>query len=322
MFNLSRILAALAIAASSACVMAQAYPDKPIRFVVPFPPGGAADLTGRTLARALGERLGQPLVLDNRGGAGGSIAAEIVAAAAPDGYTLLFATMGTQVINPHLYLKLRYDPIKDFAPVSLTHVTPRVLVVHPSVKANTVMELVAFAKASPGTLTFGSAGNGSSSHLSGELFNAMAGTTMTHIPYKGSGAAATDLITGRISVVFDSIAVYKDYIALGKVRPLGVTTLKRSDALPGVPAIAEAGLPGYDLSNWLGVLAPAGTPPAIVARLNGEIRLVNADAEMKKQLLAVGIEPVHSTPEAFGQLIRTDLVKWGKIVKASGARID
>ena len=184
------------------------------------------------------------------------------------------------------------------------------------------MELIALAKAAPGTLTFGSAGNGSSSHLSGELFNAMAGTTMTHIPYKGSGAAATDLITGRISVVFDSIAVYKDYIALGKVRPLGVTTLKRSDALPGVPAIAEAGLPGYDLSNWLGVLAPAGTPPAIVARLNGEIRLVNADAEMKKQLLAVGIEPVHSTPEAFGQLIRTDLVKWGKIVKASGARID
>jgi tripartite-type tricarboxylate transporter receptor subunit TctC len=318
----SRFLAALALAAANLCAMAQSYPDKPIRFVVPFPPGGAADLTGRTLGRALGERLGQPLVLDNRGGAGGTIAAEIVAGAAPDGYTVLFATMGTQVINPHLYSKLRYDPIRDFAPVSLTHVTPRVLVVHPSVKANSVMELIALAKRSPGTLTFGSAGNGSSSHLSGELFNAMAGTSMTHVPYKGSGPAATDLLAGRISMSFDSIAVYKDYIVLGKLRALGVTTLSRSDALPSVPTIAEAGLPGYDISNWLGVLVPAGTPAAIIARLNAEIRHANNDAEMKKQLLAVGIEPVHSTPEAFAQLIRADLVKWGKIVKASGARID
>jgi len=318
----SRFLAALALAAASACTMAQSYPDRPIRFVVPFPPGGAADLTGRTLGRALGERLGQPLVLDNRGGAGGTIAAEIVAGAAPDGYTVLFATMGTQVINPHLYSKLRYDPIRDFAPVSLTHVTPRVLVVHPSVKANSVMELIALAKRSPGTLTFGSAGNGSSSHLSGELFNAMAGTSMTHVPYKGSGPAATDLLAGRISMSFDSIAVYKDYIVLGKLRALGVTTLNRSDALPSVPTIAEAGLPGYDISNWLGVLVPAGTPAAIIARLNAEIRHANNDAEMKKQLLAVGIEPVHSTPEEFAQLIRADLAKWGKIVKASGARID
>jgi len=319
---LSRTIAAFAFAAASAAASAQSYPERPIRFVVPFPPGGAADLMGRSLGRALGERLGQPLILDNRGGAGGTIAAEIVAGAAADGYTVLFATMGTQVINPHLYSKLRYDPIRDFAPVSLTHVTPRVLVVHPSVKANSVMELIALAKRSPGTLTFGSAGNGSSSHLSGELFNAMAGTSMTHVPYKGSGPAATDLLAGRISLSFDSIAVYKDYIVLGKLRALGVTTLNRSGALPSVPTIAEAGLPGYDISNWLGVLVPTGTPPAIIARLNAEIRHANNDAEMKKQLLAVGIEPVHSTPEAFAQLIRADLAKWGKIVKASGARID
>ena len=322
MHALTRFFAAFAFAAASVAASAQAYPDRPIRFVVPFPPGGAADLTGRTLGRALGERLGQPLVLDNRGGAGGTIAAEIVAGAPPDGYTVLFATMGTQVINPHLYSKLRYDPIRDFAPVSLTHVTPRVLVVHPSVNANSVMELIALAKRSPGTLTFGSAGNGSSSHLSGELFNAMAGTSMTHVPYKGSGPAATDLLAGRISMSFDSIAVYKDYIVLGKLRALGVTTVNRSDALPSVPTIAEAGLPGYDISNWLGVLVPARTPPAIIARLNAEIRHANNDAETKKQLLALGIEPVHSTPEAFAQLIRADLAKWGKIVKASGARID
>jgi tripartite-type tricarboxylate transporter receptor subunit TctC len=318
----TRFFAALAFAAASAAASAQAYPERPIRFVVPFPPGGAADLTGRTLGRALGERLGQPLVVDNRGGAGGTIAAEIVAGAAPDGYTVLFATMGTQVINPHLYSKLRYDPIRDFAPVSLTHVTPRVLVVHPSVNANSVMELIALAKRSPGALTFGSAGNGSSSHLSGELFNAMAGTRMTHVPYKGSGPAAADLLAGRISMSFDSIAVYKDYIVLGKLRALGVTTLNRSDALPSVPTIAEAGLPGYDISNWLGVLVPARTPPAIIARLNAEIRHAHNDAETKKQLLALGIEPVHSTPEAFAQLIRADLAKWAKIVKASGARID
>ena len=321
-----KIFAALSLACSLALqagvVGAQAYPDKPIRLVVPFPPGGAADLMARVLGRALGERLGQPLVLDNRGGAGGTIAAETVASAPPDGYTLLFATMGTQAINPHLYARLRYDPIKDFAPISLTHATPRVLVVHPSVKAATVKELIALAKSAPGTLTFGSAGSGSSSHLSGALFNMMAGVVITHVPYKGSGPAATDLLGGRISMVFDSIAVYKDHIALGKVRALGVTSLRRSDSLPGVPTIAEAGLNGYDVSNWLGVVAPAKTAPEIIARLNSEIRIAMADGEMRKQLTAVGIEPLHSTPDAFAHLIRSELERWGKIVKASGARAD
>jgi tripartite-type tricarboxylate transporter receptor subunit TctC len=276
----------------------------------------------RTLAQKLTEQLGQPVVLDHRGGAGGTIAAEAVASAAPDGYTLLFGTMGTQAINPHLYAKLRYDPVKDFAPVSLTHSTPRVLVVNPSVRAKTVPELVALAKGQPGILTFGSAGNGSSSHLAGELFKSMAGVDMTHVPYKGSGPAAADLLGGRISMVFDSIAVYSDHIKSGKVRALGVTSLNRTAALPEVPAIAESGLAGFDVSNWLGVLAPAKTPKEIVARLNGEIRKAMADPEIRKQLTAVGIEPLYSTPEAFGETIRLELVKWGKVVKASGARID
>ncbi len=322
MHALGRILATFALAAASLSAHAQAYPDKPIRLIVPFPPGGAADLMARTLGRGLGERLGQPIVLDNRGGAGGTIAAETVASAPPDGYTLLFATMGTQAINPHLYARLRYDPLRDFAAVSLTHATPRVLVVHPSVKAESVKEFITLAKAAPGTLTFGSAGNGSSSHLAGELFNSMAGITMTHVPYKGSGPAATDLLAGRISASFDSIAVYKDHITLGKVRALGVTSLGRSDALPGVPSIAESGLAGYDVSNWLGVVAPAKTPPDIVARLNAEIRAAMANVDLRKQLIAVGIEPLHSTPEAFAQMIRAELAKWGRIVKASGARVD
>jgi len=299
-----------------------AYPEKPVRLVVPFPAGGGADFMARTMAQKLGERLGQPVVLDHRGGAGGSIAAEAVAIAAPDGYTLLFGTMGTQAINPNLYAKLRYDPLKDFAPISPTHATPRVLVVHPSVPAQSVPELIALAKAKPGQLTFGSAGNGSSSHLSGELFKSMAGVDMTHVPYKGSGPAAADLLGGRISMVFDSIAVYSDHIKAGKVRALGVTSLKRSDALPGVPAIAEAGLAGFDVSNWLGVLAPAATPKEIVVRLNGELRVVMADPELRKQLAAVGIEPLYATPEAFAEAIRSELAKWARVIKAAGVRLD
>ena len=309
----------LAIGAASASAT---YPAKPIRLVVPFPAGGGADFMARTLAQKLSGQLGQPVVLDHRGGAGGTIAAEAVAGAAPDGYTLLFGTMGTQAINPHLYARLRYDPLKDFAPVSLTHSTPRVLVVNLSIPARSVQTLIALARAQPGTLTFGSAGNGSSSHLAGELFKSMAGVDMTHVPYKGSGPAAADLLGGRISMVFDSIAVYGDHIRTGKVRALGVTSPQRTAALPDVPAIAEAGLAGFDVSNWLGVLAPAKTPREIIARLNSEIRTAMADPEIRKQLAAVGIEALHSTPEAFGETIRTELAKWRKVVKASGATVD
>ena len=299
-----------------------AYPEKPIRLVVPYPPGGAADLMARSLGQKLAERLGQAVVLDNRGGAGGTIAVDMVAKAAPDGYTLLFGTMGTQAINPNLYPRLPYDPVRDFAPVSLTHATPRVLVVHPQVPAKSVTELVALARTRPGELTFGSAGNGSSGHLAGEYFKSLTGTNMTHVPYKGTSGAMVDLLSGRISMSFDAPAAYLEYIRSGQVRALGVTSLKRMAILPRLPTLAESGVPGFDISNWLGVLAPAQTPRAIITRLNGEIVQAMGDAAMKKQLGEAGIEPMTSTPEQFASTIQAELAKWARVVKASGARVD
>ena len=249
--------AVLALAAAAPLAAWAAFPERPLRMVVPFPAGGAADLMARGLAQHLGERLRQQVVIDNRGGAGGTLAAELVARAPADGYTLLFATMGTQAINPALYAKLRYDPLKDFAPIALTHITPRVLVVGPSVKATTVAELIALAKARPGQLTYGSAGNGSSSHLSGALFESLAGVSLVHVPYKGSAPLLTDLLAGRVDATFDSFTVYEEHIRSGRVRALGVTSRTRMAALPQVPTLAESGLAGYEVSNWLGLPAPA-----------------------------------------------------------------
>jgi tripartite-type tricarboxylate transporter receptor subunit TctC len=315
------LLAAVMLGFASGVAYA-VYPDKPVRLIVPFPAGGATDFMARSLAQKLSERLGQPIVVDNRGGAGGTIGAEAVASAAPDGYTLLFSTMGVLAINPSLYDKLRYDPVKDFTPVSLTHATANLLVVHPSVPAKDVKELIALAKAKPGTLTFGSSGNGTSSHLSGELFKSMAGIDITHVPYKGTGPALTDLLTGRISMMIDTVSVHVENVNAGKLRALGVTSAKRTPSLPNVPTIAEAGLPGFDVSIWLGVLAPAKTPPDIVARLNSEIRKVMAEPEMKAQLVKAGIDPLTSTPDEFAATIKSDMAKWSKVVKASGARVD
>jgi tripartite-type tricarboxylate transporter receptor subunit TctC len=316
---ITTLAAATMLAAGAA---GAAYPERPVRLVVPFPAGGGADFMARALAQKLSAQLGQPVVLDHRAGAGGTIAAEVVAGAAPDGYTLVFGTVGTHAINVSLYAKLRYDPVKDFAPVSLTHLAPRVLVVHPSVPAKTVPELIALAKAKPGELTFGSAGSGGTNHLSGELFKSMAGIDIVHVPYKGSAPASVDLLGGRITMVFDSIVAWGDHIKTGKVRALGVTSPRRSAALPDVPTIAESGLVGFDVANWLGVLAPAGTPKEVIARLNAEIKTAMADPEMQRQLVAVGIDPAYSTPEAFAELIRADIAKWAKVVKASGARAD
>ena len=324
MIRARRLITTLAAAATllAAGGAGAAYPERPVRLVVPFPAGGGADFMARALAQKLSAQLGQPVVLDHRAGAGGTIAAEVVAGAAPDGYTLVFGTVGTHAINVSLYAKLRYDPVKDFAPVSLTHLAPRVLVVHPSVPAKTVPELIALARAKPGELTFGSAGSGGTNHLSGELFKSMAGIDLVHVPYKGSAPASVDLLGGRITLVFDSIVAWGDHIKTGKVRALGVTSLRRSAALPDVPTIAESGLAGFDVANWLGVLAPAGTPKDAIARLNAEIRIAMADAEMQRQLVAVGIDPTYSTPEAFAELIRADIPKWAKVVRASGARAD
>lgn len=299
-----------------------AYPEKPIKFVVPFPPGGGADIMARPLAQKLSANLGQPVVIENRGGAGGTLGAEAVATAAPDGYTLFFGTMGTHAINVTLYPALRYDPVKDFAPVSLTHTNPRVLVVHPSVEAKNIMELVALARANPGKLSFSSAGSGSSSHLAGELFKQAAGVDIVHIPYKGSAPALNDLLGGRISMTMDSLAVYSEHIRSGKVRPLGVTSLKRIGALPDVPTIAESGLAKYDVSNWLGIMAPAATPRPIINQLHTAIVQSMADPAMRKQLVALGIEVNTNTPEEFAALIKAEIGKWASIVKISGAKPD
>jgi tripartite-type tricarboxylate transporter receptor subunit TctC len=312
------LLVLLALLASTAHA---AWPDKPIRLVIPFPAGGGADGMARPLAAKLTAQLGQPVVLDHRTGAGGTIAAEVTAGAPPDGYTLMFATVGTHAINASLQ-KLRYDPVKDFTPIALTHVAPRVLVVHPSVPATSVKELIAHAKAKPGALTFGSSGNGGINHLSGELFKTMAGVDMLHVPYKGAAPAAVDLLGGRLTMVFDSIVVWSEHLKSGKVRALGVSGATRSAALPNVPTIAEAGLPGFETANWLGVLAPARTPPEVVARLSAELKVAMADAEMRQLLIGLGVDPIYSTPQEFADVIRKDIAKWAAVVKATGAKLD
>ncbi len=313
---------ALAGAAAAASPAWAAYPDKPLRMIVPFPAGGAADIMARGLAQHLGDALGQQVVIDNRGGAGGNPAVEAVARAPADGYTVLFATMGTQAINPALYPKLRYDPVKDFAPIALTHITPRVLVVSPEVKAKNVAELIAMAKARPGQISYGSAGNGSSSHLSGALFESMAGVNMIHVPYKGSAPLLTDVLAGRIDTTFDSFTVYEEHIKSGRVRALAVTSARRMAVLPQVPTIAESGLAGYEVSNWLGLLAPAGTPREVVMALHAATAKAMANEGMRRQLTGLGIEPTLTSPEEFGALIRSEIPKWARIVKASGAQID
>lgn len=300
----------------------EAYPRGPVSLVVPFPAGGPTDAMARQLAQRLSDRLGQQVVVDNKGGAGGSIAAEAVAKAKPDGQTLFFGTTGTLAINPSLYSKLRYDPLKDFAPVSLMATTMNVLVVNPELPARNIGELIKLAKAKPNTLTFGSAGNGSSNHLSGELFSSSAGIQITHVPYKGSAPALTDLLGGRLTMMFDTIAQQTGNVAAGKVRALAVTGSKRSPLLPDAPTIQEAGLKDFDVTIWFGVLAPAGTPAPVVERLNREIVVVMSTDEMKKRMQTDGAEARSTSPEEFAALIKRDMAKWGPLVKASGATID
>lgn len=299
-----------------------AFPRGPVTLVVPFPPGGPTDAMARVLAQRLGDRLGQQVLIDNKGGAGGSIAAEAVAKAAPDGQTLFFGTTGTMAINPSLYTKLRYDPVKDFAPVSLMATTMNVLVVNPEVPARNLGELIKLAKSKPDTLSYGSAGNGSSNHLSGELLRSSAGLQISHIPYKGSAPALVDLLGGRLTMMFDTIAQQTGNISSGKLRALAVTGPKRSPLLPDVPTAQEAGIKDFDVTIWFGVLAPAGTPAPVIDRLSKEIAAVMNAEDMKKRMQADGAEARPSTPSEFAALIRSDMAKWTPIVKASGATID
>lgn len=316
-----RAVTALIVASIGTSALA-AWPERPIRFIVPFPPGGGADIMARPMAAHLSRNLGQQVVVDNRGGAGGTLAAALAAKASPDGYTLFFGTVGTHAIHVSLYSKLPYDPVKDFAPIALTHNAPRVLVVHASVPVKSVTELITYAKGKPGQISFASAGNGGTNHLSGELFKVMAGVNMVHVPFKGAGPAAADVLAGRIPLTFDSIPVWINHIKSGKVRALGVTTLKRSATLPDVPTIAESGLPGFDVANWLGIYAPAGTAKATIDRMNTELASVMADADIRRQLIEQGVEPMHTSPEGLADLMRRDTAKWAKIVKASGAKLD
>lgn len=322
MHSLAAALTSCLLVAPLVHAQAPAYPRQPVTLVVPFPAGGPTDAMARVLAQKLGDRLGQQVIIDNRGGAGGGIAAELVARAPADGHTLFFGTTGTMAINPSLYTKLRYDPVKDFAPVSLMATTMNVLVVSPQIPAKDLGDLVTLAKAKPGELTYGSAGNGSSNHLSGELFRTSAAIQITHIPYKGSAPALVDLLGGRLSMMFDTIAQQTQNIAANKVQALAVTGPKRSPLLPNVPTAQEAGLKGFDVTIWYGVLAPRGTPAPVVERLQREMAAVMATDEMKKRMEADGAEARSTTPAEFAALIKSDTAKWAPVVKNSGASLD
>ena len=315
-------LAALLIGHAGAAAAQPAYPAKSIRFVVPFPAGGPLDIVARAIGQELNKSWGQPVIIDNRPGAGGNIGADAVAKSAPDGHTILMGAVSTHAINPTLYSKLPYDPIRDFAPVTLVTSVPNVLVVHPSVPARTVKDLVSIAKARPGQLNFASGSTGSAGHLAGELFKAMAGVDMVHIPYKGAAPAVVDLLAGHVSLMFDNMSSALPNIKSGRVRAIAVTTLKRSPMLPALPTISESGLRGFDISTWFGVFAPGGTPPAIVARLNAEIVRALATPEMRERLAALGAEPVGNKPEEFAAFIREEIPKYAKVIKASGAKAD
>ncbi|MGZ5094657.1 MAG: Bug family tripartite tricarboxylate transporter substrate binding protein [Burkholderiales bacterium] len=300
---------------------AQDYPNRAIRLIVTFPPGGGADIVARVLAPHLIEQLGQQVVIDNRSGGSGIIGLELAAKAPPDGYTLVVGISGTLAINPSMFPKLPYDPIRDFAPISLVAVGPNVLVVHPSLPVRSVPELIAFAKQRPGKLSYASSGTGGAPHLAGELFKYMAGVDIVHIPYKGAAPATTDVLGGHVPMMFAGMGAAIPYIETGKLRPMGVAGPKRSSRLPAVPAIAEF-LPGFSAETWFGVLAPRGTPPAIVGRLSAAIKTAASRRDVKDHLLAGGYEVQLSTPAEFADYIALEVKKWAKVIKAAGIKAE
>jgi len=310
------LLAVPAFAAQAA----EKYPVRPIRFVIPFPPGGGNDILGRAFSERLGERLGQQWVVDNRGGASSIIGAEIVARAPADGYTLLLGTNSTLAVVPSLRRKLPFDPIKDYDAISLMSSSPYLLVVNPGFEAKSVKELIALAKARPGQLDFASPGHGTSNHLAFEMFKLMAGIELTHIPYKGTSAMITDLLGGRVSVMFVSTASVRPHVLSGRLRALGISTAKRSPAMPEVAPIAEMGVAGFDTASWVGLVGPRGTPPAIIKRLNAEINKVIDEGDLKDKLASQGFIPDGSTPREFAAHIRDELARYRKLVKDAGIK--
>lgn len=324
-FALGSIASAVVLGAGllgGTSALAQAYPTKPVTIIVPFAAGGTTDILARIIGQALTAELGQSVVVDNRAGAGGNIGGQAAAKAAPDGHTLFMGTVGTHAINASLYKKMPFDPVKDFAPLTRVANVPNLLVANPQQPFKTVPEMIAYAKANPGKINFGSPGNGASPHLSGELFNAMAKVELTHIPYKGSAPAVTDLLGNQIAIMFDNMPSVIPHVRSGKLRAIAITTAKRSPELPDVPTIAEAGVPGYEAMSWFGLLAPAATPAPVLAKLSGALAKVLANPEVKKKIVDQGGEPVNETPAQFAAFIQSESVKWGKVVKSSGASLD
>ena len=314
-------LAAVGLVVISGAWAQSTYPTKPLRVIVPWPPGGGADVITRLLSPKLGEALGQQIIVDNRGGAAGNIGAEMAAKAPPDGYTIAFAYSGTHSINPHIYSKMPFRE-SDFAPIVWLASVPQVVVVHPSLPVKTVRDLIALDKARPGQLSYGSSGNGAINHLAGELFNHMTGTRLVHVPYKGGGPAAVALISGEIALILGEPASVVGHIKAGKVRAIAVTSMKRALSFPELPTVAESGVPQYEVTSWNGMVAPAATPADIVKRLNTEYNRIISDGEMRKRLIANGYEPVGGPPERFGEHIHAEIAKWGPVVKRANVRVD
>ena len=305
--------------ASTAFVHAQDYPSRPLRLIVPTAPGGGTDFTGRLVAAKLSESLGQQVVVENRGGGGGSVGADNAAKSTPDGYTLLLGSIATHAVNPALYKKLPYDHLKDFAPVSLIGTVPNAMVVHPSVPVKSMQEFIAYAKANPGKINYGSSGVGSPPHLSMELLRSMTGINLVHVPYKGAGPALADLLGGQMQAMCTSLAGLINFIKSGRVRALGVTTAKRNPQLPDVPTIVESGIPGYEVTIWYAVFAPVATPKAIVQKLNTEMFKALNSQEMKERMALQGMDPAPSTPAELTAFVKIETAKWAKAAKDSGA---
>ncbi|MBV9362215.1 MAG: tripartite tricarboxylate transporter substrate binding protein, partial [Betaproteobacteria bacterium] len=312
------LLASLVVPAA----LGQSYPAKPLRLIVPFSAGGSSDVLARGVAKQLGEQMAEPVVVENRAGAGGMIALEFVAKSAGDGYTLLFGTIGTNGIGPALYKNLNFDPVKDLAPVSSLHTLPNVLLVNAGVPAKTVAELIALAKAQPGKLTFASAGSGSASHLSGVLLKSATGIDILHVPYKGGGTAMPDVLSGQVSMMIETATGALSAIRSGKVRALAVTTAQRWPQLPEVPTMIEAGVPGFEITSWTGLFVPAATPGALVSRLNSELVKAARDPGYVKTMATLGVDAISSTPQEFSAFIESEVAKWGRAIRESGARVE
>ena len=310
------------LASPSAHAQTTDYPAKPIRMIVPSAPGSGPDTMARAVGQQLSAMLGQPVVVENRGGAGGSIGGEAAAKAPADGYTLIMASAGSHAVNVGLYPKLGYDPLRDFAPISLVSQAPNLLIVHPSLPVKSVKDLIALARAKPGALSFGSGGNGSTAHLSGELFKMLAKVDMVHVPFKGAPGSVLAVMSGEVGLAFPNLPPALPQVRTGKLRGVAVTTAKRFAALPEIPTVAESGVAGYEARAWFGLLAPAGTPRPIVTRLNAAVVKIVRSAEMRDRLLADGAEAIGSTPEEFTAVMKTDIAKWSGVIRASGAKAD